>query len=389
MLVVYAGVIAFGMNEFRKTPDRLHSGARWRLSDHRDAAAAGRFARPHRRRQSAGRRAGPRGTRRRSRRQHRRLFGSDAHERSQCRRRVRGAEAVRGARQRSAISRRRRSKGALLAKFSTIQDALVFVVAPPPVRGIGSAGGFRMMIQDRGGAGPAALQQVVGAMMAKAERRRPGVQQVFSLFENVDAAALSRHRPRQSADARHQRDRRVHGAADLSRLGLRQRLQSARAHIPRDGAGRQQLPGEHQGRPQNPRAQFHRRYGAARIVHDRARHFGPVARSALQPLSGGRARRLCGARLFAGPGHRPHAEARGRNAAAGFSYEWTELAYQQITRRQHRGVRLRARRRVRVPRARRAVREFDAAACGHPHRADEPHRLDHRRRHARAWTTTS
>jgi len=73
---------------------------------------------------------------------------------------------------------------ALLAKFSTIQDALVLVVAPPPVRGIGSAGGFRMMVQDRGNAGAAALQQVVGAMMAKANQT-PGLQQVFSLFENA------------------------------------------------------------------------------------------------------------------------------------------------------------------------------------------------------------
>ena len=32
---------------------------------------------------------------------------------------------------------------------------MVLVVAPPPVRGIGSAGGFRMMVQDRGDAGPA------------------------------------------------------------------------------------------------------------------------------------------------------------------------------------------------------------------------------------------
>ena len=73
---------------------------------------------------------------------------------------------------------------ALLAKFSTIQDALVLVVAPPPVRGIGNAGGFRMMVQDRNGAGPAALQQAVGAMMAEASRTN-GVQQVFSLFENA------------------------------------------------------------------------------------------------------------------------------------------------------------------------------------------------------------
>jgi hydrophobe/amphiphile efflux-1 (HAE1) family protein len=71
---------------------------------------------------------------------------------------------------------------ALLGKFQTIQDAMVLVIAPPPVRGIGSAGGFRMMVQDRSGAGPAALQQAVGAMMAKANQT-PGLSQVFSMFE--------------------------------------------------------------------------------------------------------------------------------------------------------------------------------------------------------------
>jgi hydrophobe/amphiphile efflux-1 (HAE1) family protein len=73
---------------------------------------------------------------------------------------------------------------ALMGKFSTIRDAQVLVVAPPPVRGIGSAGGFRMMIQDRGNAGPAALQQAVYAMMGRANQT-PGLQQVFSLFENA------------------------------------------------------------------------------------------------------------------------------------------------------------------------------------------------------------
>ncbi len=73
-------------------------------------------------------------------------------------------------------------QAALLAKFSAIQDALVLVVAPPPVRGIGSAGGFRMMVQDKSGAGPVALQSAVGAMMAKAAQT-PGLKQVFSLFE--------------------------------------------------------------------------------------------------------------------------------------------------------------------------------------------------------------
>ena len=60
----------------------------------------------------------------------------------------------------------------------------MLVVAPPPVRGIGSAGGFRMMVQDRGGNGSAALQGAVGAMMARANAT-PGLKQVFSLFENA------------------------------------------------------------------------------------------------------------------------------------------------------------------------------------------------------------
>ena len=73
---------------------------------------------------------------------------------------------------------------ALIQKFSVIRDGLVFVVPPPSVRGIGSAGGFRMMIEDHGASGPAAMQQAVSAMMAKAAQT-PGVNQVFSLFENA------------------------------------------------------------------------------------------------------------------------------------------------------------------------------------------------------------
>src|SRR5262249_35057281 len=63
-----------------------------------------------------------------------------------------------------------------------IQDALIFVVVPPPVSGIGNAGGFRMMIEDRAGRGPAALQGAAFAMMGRAAQT-PGVVQVFSLFE--------------------------------------------------------------------------------------------------------------------------------------------------------------------------------------------------------------
>jgi hydrophobe/amphiphile efflux-1 (HAE1) family protein len=72
----------------------------------------------------------------------------------------------------------------LYGRLSSIQDALVFVVAPPPVQGIGNAGGFRMMIEDRAGHGAAALQAAAGAMMRRAGETA-GLSQVFSLYETA------------------------------------------------------------------------------------------------------------------------------------------------------------------------------------------------------------
>jgi multidrug efflux pump subunit AcrB len=59
---------------------------------------------------------------------------------------------------------------------------MMIVVQPPPVNGIGNAGGFRMMVEDKGGRGPQALQGAVYAMMGRAAQT-PGLMQVFSLFE--------------------------------------------------------------------------------------------------------------------------------------------------------------------------------------------------------------
>jgi multidrug efflux pump len=73
-------------------------------------------------------------------------------------------------------------QGQLYQKLAAIQDGLIFVVAPPPVSGIGNAGGFRMMIEDRADRGSQALQGAVYAMMGAAAKT-PGVSQVFSLFE--------------------------------------------------------------------------------------------------------------------------------------------------------------------------------------------------------------
>ncbi|HLH96595.1 MAG TPA: multidrug efflux RND transporter permease subunit [Xanthobacteraceae bacterium] len=75
-------------------------------------------------------------------------------------------------------------QAALSRKYAAIKEAFMVVVAPPPVAGIGNAGGFRMMIEDRAGRGYAALQQAVAAMAARANQT-PGLVQVFSQFETA------------------------------------------------------------------------------------------------------------------------------------------------------------------------------------------------------------
>jgi hydrophobe/amphiphile efflux-1 (HAE1) family protein len=67
-------------------------------------------------------------------------------------------------------------------RLSAIQDAFIIAVLPPPVTGIGTAGGFRMMVEDRDGRGAAALREASTALMARANATA-GLSQVFTLFE--------------------------------------------------------------------------------------------------------------------------------------------------------------------------------------------------------------
>jgi hydrophobe/amphiphile efflux-1 (HAE1) family protein len=69
----------------------------------------------------------------------------------------------------------------LRKRLGVIQDAFIITIAPPPVRGIGTAGGFKMMIQDKGGRGPKALEEVAQDMAAEAAKV-PGLSGIFALF---------------------------------------------------------------------------------------------------------------------------------------------------------------------------------------------------------------
>ncbi|MEM9824962.1 MAG: multidrug efflux RND transporter permease subunit [Planctomycetota bacterium] len=69
----------------------------------------------------------------------------------------------------------------LRKRVSGVEDAVVFVIPPPPVRGIGTGGGFKLQVQDQSGAGPVALQAATQAVIDKA-RQEPGLVQVFSNY---------------------------------------------------------------------------------------------------------------------------------------------------------------------------------------------------------------
>ncbi|WP_158744182.1 efflux RND transporter permease subunit [Acidisphaera sp. L21] len=70
---------------------------------------------------------------------------------------------------------------ALRQRLSVIQDAFVITIPPPPVAGIGTAGGFKMMLQDRDGLGPTALEAAAQGMAAAANQI-PGLAGVFTPF---------------------------------------------------------------------------------------------------------------------------------------------------------------------------------------------------------------
>ncbi|MCR9211083.1 MULTISPECIES: efflux RND transporter permease subunit [Rhodopirellula] len=64
-------------------------------------------------------------------------------------------------------------------EVAAINEAQILIIPPPPIRGIGRGGGFKMYVQDRSGAGLDALNEVTQTMLANANQQ-PGVQQVFS-----------------------------------------------------------------------------------------------------------------------------------------------------------------------------------------------------------------
>jgi len=84
----------------------------------------------------------------------------------------------------------RASKGQSLDKLmaeaqkatADINEARLMIVKPPIIRGIGSAGGFRMMIEDKNGEGYRELQKAANAVIAQANQEK-GLAGVYTFFD--------------------------------------------------------------------------------------------------------------------------------------------------------------------------------------------------------------
>jgi multidrug efflux pump len=72
--------------------------------------------------------------------------------------------------------------GELNKRMGAIEDAFVLVVPPPPVSGLGTLGGFKLMIEDRGALGYDALYKATQELQARA-RATPELAGVFSSFQ--------------------------------------------------------------------------------------------------------------------------------------------------------------------------------------------------------------
>jgi multidrug efflux pump len=72
--------------------------------------------------------------------------------------------------------------GAINQRLAGIEDAFIAVFPPPPVNGLGTIGGFKLQVEDRGGLGDEALYDAMKAMQRKAWQT-PELAGVFSSFQ--------------------------------------------------------------------------------------------------------------------------------------------------------------------------------------------------------------
>jgi HAE1 family hydrophobic/amphiphilic exporter-1 len=218
--------------------------------------------------------------------------------------------------------------GELRGRMGAIDAGMVLVIQPPPVRGIGTGGGFKMIVQDQSGRGYRALEAASFDIMAQANQT-PGLTSVFTLF-NTGTPRVYADIDRDKAEMLGVPSGRVFetlsvylGSAfvnDFNLLGRTFRV-TAQADAPfrndrADIANLKTRSNSGAMVPIGAVANFREESGPYRVVRYNLYPAAEIQGDRLPDFSSGQAldamEKLANDRL---PG--------------GFSYEWTELAYQE------------------------------------------------------------
>ena len=124
----------------------------------------------------------------------------------------------------------------LAGALRRVQGGNAVPLAPPPIIGLGTGGGFQL--RAAGSAGRRTRRHGAGAARA-GDRCQPGSAAgagIHDLFRD-QSFGVPGHRPRQGAHPRDRNQLDIPGAADLARRLLCQRHQSVRTHLAGPGAG--------------------------------------------------------------------------------------------------------------------------------------------------------
>ena len=209
-------------------------------------------------------------------------------------------------------------------------EAATTVIPPPPIQGIGNAGGFTLMVEVKDGSADfTKLQSVANQIVANAGVAI-GAADGLHLLPRLDAAALSLDQPHQGRDARGHRRSGLHGARELHRIELRHPVQQVRPGVPGLRPGGSEVPHAAGRYPQPEDPESERRGGAARNAprHRDGRRSG--AHRPLQPLSRPRRSPACRPPDFSsGQVMSLLEQIAAKTLPPGMGTDWTAMSYQE------------------------------------------------------------
>ena len=275
----------------------------------------------------------------------------------------------------------------LRKRLSAIQGAFIIVIPPPAVPGIGTGGGFAMRIQDRQGRGAAIAGRPPPTNWSPPRARRRGLTSVFSPFTAntpqvfVDIDRVKAQKLGVPIAGINDTIQTYFGSTYVNDFNLFGRTYhvTAQADLPfrkesadlarlrtRNAAGDMVMLGsvvDFRDVSGPDRVARYNLYSASELQGEPT--LGVSSTTAINTMK----------------------QLADETLPSGFTFEWTDLSYQQVTGGNAGSLRVSDLRAVRVPGAGRAIWQLEPAVRGDPDRADVPACGHHRR--ARSWGRTS